>query len=295
MTRPTIDKLPKPKKRYNVAKLDPKFETRASAFAEDKLRRQLLRRTANKASSTKLAKRLRKLAKKLDSIDGRTDQVTLASSQTMRSFRIRFIAAVLQLIDVSKVDDLTRFDLLKPSWIMTFRQLRRQNAKQLMEQFRADLLRAARQLDRPKTRDNSGFVIACLHGEHLAQEDGTEHFHPHIHLIASGDWIEVVDALRQQRGYASGEQVSAPLLAHRNVSNLPHALTYLCKAYWPAHWEGTLLESDKASRSRGHRRVPEPLHSKLLLWLDRQPINDCILRIGLTQNRFGLQTKIHLK
>jgi len=71
------------------------------------------------------------------------------------------------------------------------------------------------------------------------------------------------------------------------LTNMPAPATYVMQSYWPSR--AYFLDADgKERRVRRKRAIPEPYHSKLLLWMDRWEPKDLALLIGLRVTREGL-------
>jgi len=281
-----IDQLPMPCDRFRIDKHSADFETDQSSVKEDAKRAKMLRKLA-KSRKPRRAARMLKLADTLDPSCTPQTPKTLASSRYMRVLRIPVIGAVLQLVAEHPALDICRFDIAKPSWALSPRDFRRERPNNLKAKLRADLLRSANKLGFDGVPDIEGFVLAFLHGEHTQFDDGTEHIHPHFHCLATGDWIAVIEELRKQRGYTATESSKKPIRARRKLEDLPYAFSYLLKSYWPRKWMGLVSGVNCNRRTRGHRRIPEPHHSEVLLWLHKFEPSDLILKMGVNQTRGG--------
>jgi len=280
----TLDQLPIPPDRFRVDLQLASFETLEAAVAEDSLRSCRLRDLAKLRPGKLSGKLAARLAAVLDPANNSVTSHTLASSRYMRNLRIRFTGAVLKLVNEDRTGTVIRADVIKPVWAVDLRGLRNLDLKKLKEAFRGDLFRAARKLLGPD-KGPEGFLLAVLHGEFETAEGV---YQPHYHLVATGDWAAIVNSLRVQPGYRRSGRVKRPVRIKRELTNLPYALSYLLKSYWPAKWAGHVSGVNAARRSRGHQRIPEPYHSELLLWLNKWKIGDIILKIGVKQGKEGL-------
>lgn len=274
-----------PEDSYRVDLHSPTFETEADAEAEDALRAKRLRKRAQK-SHRKRAVRLAALADLLDPTLTPEIPQTLASSRYVRMLRIRVIGAVWKLAEEDETGRVERIDVLKPGWAMAVKNFRKLNSDRLRAEFRADLLRAAKELGLACVANCKGFLIAFLHGEHQADCDL---IHTHFHLIVSGDWIDVVMRLKSFRKYASTEKVKRPVQRGKQLVNLAYALSYLLKSYWPKKWKGHVSGVGRERRSRRHSRIEEPQHSEVLIWLHQLTVGQTILKMGVRQTRRGLK------
>ncbi|WP_430386734.1 hypothetical protein [Blastomonas fulva] len=280
-----ISQLPLPCEDFSIEIHSTCFEAFLEASAEDAFRAKRLRKLA-RCRKPKHAAQLRALADILDPELTQQTPQTLASSRYMRDLRIRVIGAVWQLAARSHLA-LCRYDIAKPSWVLSPKAFRDATPIALKAKLRADLLRAAASIGFDGVPQISGFLIAFLHGEYTEFDDSRAHLHPHFHCLVSGDWIAVVEAMRAQRGYKPTAASLTPIRASRKLDDLPYALSYLLKSYWPAKWKGTVSGVGTKRRNRDHRRIPEPHHSEVLLWLHHARPSDLVLKMGLNQARGG--------
>ena len=284
MSGRSITDLSRPPKRFGVDVHSPGFETWKKVADEDAKRAKWLRKWA-KARKGKRAARALALADRLDpAIHPQTPQ-TPASARYMREQRIRIIGAVWKLVDEDQTGQVVRFDVIKPSWAGKRKAFRSQCAVRIRAEFRADLLRAALKVKPGGAAECEGFLFAGFHGEHEVVD---KLYQPHFHVIATGDWVAVVDRLREMRAYKRSERVSRPIRASRKLTDLVYALTYLLKSYWPGKWCGKVSGKASKRRRRKHGRIPEPHHSEVLLWLDRWTLSDLTLLMGIQVTKLGL-------
>ena len=284
MSGRSITDLPRPPKRFRGDLHSPGFETWKKAADEDAKRAKRLRKWA-KARKGKRAARALALADRLDpAIHPQTPQ-TPASARHMREQRILIIGAVWKLVDEDQTGKVIRFDVIKPSWAGKREAFRSQCAVRVRAEFRADLLRAALKVKPGGAAKCEGFIFAALHGEHEVVD---KLYQPHFHVIATGDWVAVIDRLRKMRAYHVTARVKRPIRASRKLTDLAYALTYLLKSYWPGKWCGYVSGQAGKRRRRKHGRIPEPHHTEVLLWLDRWTLSDLTLLVGIKVTKPGL-------
>jgi len=284
VSRRNISHLPPPAERYRVDILSHSFETDLAAAREDSLRAKKLRKRADQCKKGKRRASLLVLADLLDPAVTPDTPETLASARYLREQRIKIIGALWKAVDTDMTGQVVRFDVIKPSWACDLDGLRKESSRRLKAEFRADLLRAASRL-KVHPSDLEGFLFAALHGDFEVTEGV---FQPHFHAVATGDWVEVVDALRGSRSYQPTERVTRPFRAKRELTDPAYALTYVLKSYWPKKWQGMVSGVGKKRRSRNHGRIPDPHHSEILLWMHNQNLSEIILMMKLEVRKYGL-------
>ena len=262
-----------------------KFETLAFARIEDRKRAKSAARATSHlidpAAAALLAGRLA----------GRRTPRTLASSRYMRRLRKRVIGHVWKLLseeawsldDGSKVAVIT---VAPRSWEFTSQELQHARAEQLMARLRQWLRHAG-------AADATGYLLVALHGDF---EPNSGVFRLHVHGVATGGMIEVVDRLRTRPDLdarldpPTGLKQAAPRVEinRKQISNLVYTLTYQLKSYWPSVWLGVVNEDGDVKRSRRPQRIAEPHHTELLLWLDAHALADITLLVKLRVGTRGL-------
>lgn len=148
------------------------------------------------------------------------------------------------------------------------------------------------QLNRLGIREADGFVIAYFHCDYDAS---TGMMSPHWHLLVKGGARAIMKRLRNCAKYrsvrsgASPESpVKTPVRFHKGPPNdAVSAVTYLMKSYWPAITSG-LNENGQHVRYKQRQRIPEPLHTNVLMWLHHRRFNDLRLLIGVRERTEGL-------
>lgn len=162
-------------------------------------------------------------------------------------------------------------------------ELALQEGEKLMEQFRSWVMRC-------REGDSSGWLFAGIHGEFDAED---QVFQLHVHGIATEGMIEAVSALRKKghlKSYRSGpkrgrvtQQVQVEGSA---LTNLPHPLGYLVQSFWPQ--KQRYIDDQGVSRKSGRRRIDEPFHTDMLMWLDEHSPEELTRLMGLRPGKKGL-------
>ena len=122
-------------------------------------------------------------------------------------------------------------------------------------------------------------------------------FRVHVHGIATGEMIRFVDQLRKRDDLNPaldediGLEKNPPRLVlngkRKPLNDLPSAISYQFKAYWPSRWIGPVKDSGKTKRRRLGGRIPEPFHTQLLLWFDRHQLSDITLLMNVRVGKQG--------
>jgi hypothetical protein len=288
MGRLSIADLPFPDDEFRID-LDParpldrnenpqaQFETLEFSTNEDRAERGEPLLAATSASSYGLfrARSAHKLGRKLLR---RRRPRTLASSRYLRDVRIKLSGALQKLLLDSQwhPHQTSTFAAIPRTWEFEPAALWSANARNLMGAFRTDLNRCG-----AATAD--GFLIAFLHGE-FEPESGI--YVLHVHGIAAGGMIGVLDALRRTKNYRCNTQghltgssrVKTRIqISRKLLTDLPYTLIYPLKSYWPSKRNGPVGENKVIKRQRHHHRIAEPYHSQVLLWLDQWSLPDITL------------------
>jgi hypothetical protein len=188
----------------------------------------------------------------------------------MGSQRIRIGGALWQLVDEN--EGYNTFTVRPRGWMYTAEELARLDPRKLIDGFR-------RVLDRQRKGQPLGFLIAALHGEF---DEDTELFDVHIHGVAEGSMLDVVDRVRDLPNYrcrkAKGDKKARVVIGRKPLTNLPYPLTYPFQSSWPKRWRGEIHGVEQRGNTR--HRIPEPHHTALLVWLDRWSLADITLLMG---------------
>lgn len=259
------------------------FETNEFCIVEDKLRCRStqLAIVAGVRAGLFAARSARRLQKRLDYARPRNGPPrSSASSAYMRRLRDRVFSQIWKLVAAAPAR-VTTFTAIKRGWELTPEQLLEADLDKLLSGFLSDL-------NRRGAAQASGWLIAFLHGEY---ETPAGIFRLHLHGIVSGDMITVLDELRKGRKYKYRPDDSVRFrlrIARKPLTNLPHSLTYCFKSYWP--WKHVVVGANGKRRTRRHKRIPEPYHTLVLLFLDRHQPSDFVVlqHVAVARNRLKL-------
>ena len=291
MPRPNITMLTLPPRRYRLSAKVDGFETLAEAKAEDRKRARLLRKDAAKTKSGWGAMAAA-LADRIDPDLSSHVPVTLASNRYKRRHRRRTVGHVAWVASRRRDGRICNFTVIRKDWTRHTDTLDGTNLERILRQFREDLDRAKAtfkrkllQRGKPAHKPWDGWIWAEIHGEH---EPETDSFPIHVHGVATGDMIEVLDCLRRQRVYkrwaADGDIPPAKrpvVLSRKRFFNLLSGIAYNSKSYWPSKRLG-LVKSGAVKKQRFHSRIQNPQHSHVLLFLDQWTLPQITLLYGLT-------------
>lgn len=261
-----------------------RFQTLEDVLAEDETRIRMigkaleLRRLCRK--ERRLAEKLLKRLKKGLRHPGSTD--SLASAVRAREYRIRVIGWLRHVayLESCKPDGRwSTFHMIPPDWVYKSEELWEVNPKNLIGRIRRRF--------NDGTQMPEGWLFAGLHGEFDPMADV---WRLHLHGAASHQLLNRLDELRGCRSLTQSEanQAAAPIRITRKKINDPlRALSYCLQLWWPLRASAD-EETNEAIRLHGRRRIPDPHHTRMLLWLDRQSLPDLTLRIGLRVSKGAL-------
>lgn len=237
------------------------FETEEAALAEDLLRAKSLRRSGSDAAL--------RLAAELESAEV---PQTAASSRFQRNYRLHMAAAILAALDEFDADDILAFTALPVSGEVAVGHLLDQDPRAHLERFR-------QQLNRIGGGNGNGLLWAVLEAEY-EPSDGLLYFH--LHGIAAGDFIARLQKLRKLGSYRPRKRVQQPLRLEKLKSTKARAkwASYTLKGYWKERRKGPVGDHQSIKRERRVRRLSEPHHTTMLLWLDRHSASDLTLFMG---------------
>lgn len=289
MSRRGRSGLPPPPKGFDPARETERadgvihFETVAEAEAEDRLRLTRLLRLARHGSNMVDARRARRLANKLDrTLERERLAPTPASSRFMRKIRRRLAGWLWHVSDTHPHYGQTLVTLLCDAWKLPAPDLMLFDAKRMLRNLRSLLW--SRGADKAL-----GYLELGVHCEYFEPSD---EFHFHVHRIAAGEMIRVIEGLRKTRQFhqdaSAGEKKQRPnIKIQRPLNNLPAPYLYTVQSFAPRRGYVDPLTGEVLRGSK--RRIPEPYHSLYLLWLDRYRIEDLVLLIGLRVTKTGLK------
>lgn len=272
MPRLGISQLRAPNPRFDIARVpEAKFETRADARREDRIRARLLLKHVPKGSKSR--RTARKLARRLLS---HKRPRTIASSRYMRQWRRRLVGSLWPLVHQHDANRVSTVTVIKRGISVPADKLGNLQPHQLVRQLRRDL-------DRAGGKTATGYAFFFLHGEY---EPTGNRVLPHFHGVVFGDMIGVVDNLgRRFKKYKSTkaadpvDNVMQRIRCSRGpLANLPSPLSYCAKSYWPQRRIGEVAYSDedglKIGRARRGVRMRGDIHAAWLLWMNRWRIED---------------------
>jgi len=207
-----------------------------------------------------------------------------ASSLDMRYFRERILGQLyrfLRRIGASVVF----YDLVPSTWVVKEGELHTVEAGKLLQQLRSDLNRSG------ASAADGGF-FSVLHGEY----DPTHKIYClHVHCVAWGGMVDVVERLRGRRKYRhnsnalrDGTGAVHPVLASQNVDDVLYRLTYIMKSYW-AKSPSYRNRKGQYRRRDGTQGLDRKQLIEVLLWLEKYEISDLCLMLKLRVGRSGLE------
>lgn len=207
---------------------------------------------------------------------------TLASKRYVRLIRACLAANLLKLLRLAPDERVYLVTLIPAGHAFTIDELMQVDPRLLVQRLRVTLGRCG------ANPGVSGWAFGYLDGEYNL---ATGLFQLHWHLIVTGDLIKVFQRLKRRTAYKSVKRVAdnpdgvATRVHIREVDDPqnPRPLTYVMKGSWYARWRGETGDNeDEVQRVVGPRvRIPEPYHSRVLLWLDQWEFNDMLIMINL--------------
>jgi hypothetical protein len=289
-----IGDLPMPADRFRPDRMQPStkprlltsfprsgFETAEQAAAEDALRSRKLKAAIGLSGEEKAA--ALKLAECLDMPDTPT---TLASSRYVHDHRTPVAGNMAMLCD--QFPDARPFTVIPRGWQFPHDQLECAHPGKLMKTIGADLYRKG-------AAKADGFLIAFAHGEY---DPGTKLYQLHGHGLAAGGMLMILDQLRALPKYSGGKRgrgeqansVQRLRIERSEIDNLPLTMAYCLQSFWPSRWSGE-VGNGAMVRERRKGRIPDPHHSRVLLWLNRWRLNDLCLLLHVRVTNGGFSVK----
>jgi len=269
----------------------PRFESAAAVADEDRKRAMLLRRQGRKITPLFSARRAQRLTKRLTSDRSRR---TPASARHMHDMRRRIVGAVWKLVcDEKRRTHVVTATLIPRGLEVRPADLDNWTSAAILNRLRSQITRAeAIATEAGNLRGaKRGWLLAGMHCEF----DPTGQLYQfHYHALASGHMIRVLDSLRAKPLYRrkTRDRVRDRVrMSRKPLNNLPAPLGYPWQLFWPnrARGDGSDDGIGFNQLNRRKRRLPEPYHTQMLLWLDRQQIEEMTLMIGLRVGRGGLE------
>jgi hypothetical protein len=282
MPRLTLSELPMPARAYRIDLVPGyEFETLADTQKEDaKRRRRLLshhgRPTAEKEARDVLAERL--LCTKEEA------PKSLASAVGMRDLRRRLIGGLLPLCEDGPGYHAT---LMPRGCAVTPDGLKDVDPKNEAQWLRMALRRCG------VTAETQGWIYGYLEGEY---NPATGMIQLHWHLIICGEAMR--QAVERLRGHSRFRRVVGGANNPDGIdvrievkrlwqAALPLVIGYTTKVAWFSKWR--TIDTDGRPKSQRQKcRIPEPVHSQVLLWLDQWTVGDMALLVNLHVTKKGL-------
>lgn len=262
MGRPNITALALPPLPYRPDRHADDFESVKASIIEDATRASALRQFERGgfcgAEAAALAVRL------AQSAHGDPPE-TPASKLYMRDQRIRVFGHLWRLIDDTN-RPVSTFTIVRRAWHRVADDLDTLDPVDLKVAFRQHLYRMG-------AAEADGWLFAALDGEF---DENTQSFQPHLHGVACGEMIDVLDRLRPLRSFdpwvAHGPVPGClrPIQLSRGaLTNVPSCIAYQMKGFWK-------VQAGRTSR------IPEPFGSQALLYLNRYRLTDLTLLVKLS-------------
>lgn len=256
------------------------FESAADAWKIDCRRALMLRRSVEREEVTgRLAAAALALADRLDPQIPSSPAPTMASARSMRTWRDRAPGHLWAVLD--QVPGPRRFFTLIPRYgDVPAHRLARFRPAGILGRLRAALN------DRGAT-GAEGLLWCVLEASY---EIRLNLFRFHVHGVATGALVKVIDRLRKTRALKGGRRRGESLivrvhcrtkLSRRELFNQPYPLTYTMKSFWSAHW---VSDAGKRSRRQGIRGRAAV---QALVWQDRWGPGDLVLMRGMRAHRRG--------
>jgi hypothetical protein len=173
--------------------------------------------------------------------------------------------------------------IMRSDWEMPVRELLDTSPSRFLERLRVDLHRCG-------ATGAEGALIAGLHGEWAPHD---ELMRIHVHSVVIGDMAAAINRLRDLPGYApiirkygdSERRTSCIRMSKEPLNNLPDPFTYVVQRFWPSRWEGFI---DGVFRRQRKSRIQGHVHTQVLLWLDKWPLQHLTLMMGMRATKEGL-------
>jgi hypothetical protein len=183
----------------------------------------------------------------------------------MRDQRIRVVGNLWRLTAEANCP-VSTFSAVRQEWHRASEDLNTLDPVALKAAFRQDLYRVG-------AAEADGWLFAALDGEF---DPPKQSYQSHLHGVASGGMIDVLDRLRTRPGYLPWRDngvipgCARPIRRSREpLTNVPSSIAYQMKGFWK-------VQAGRTSR------IPEPFGSHVLLYLDRYRLTDLTLLVKLS-------------
>lgn len=271
--------LPSAPKGYaNKLSREFKFETAGKAADDDADRAKRLKRYAE-AGGRKADPALA-LGKRFER-DKAPESVV--SRRFMREYRASVTYALVCLVQDPALPEAKVATVMPEYWEIEA------NAEELVQKIPKLVKSLGKMIERLCPAQPHGYLYGWLDFDFAPAPD---RFRPHMHLVASGDYLEAVHELRNNPLISL-----VPLVSYSNEDRRPvqikritpgteaRALSYIPKSAW---FQKEVIVEGK--RTKGPKRaIPEPYHSEVLLALHQLKLRDFILKRGLSVTAAGLR------
>ena len=266
MARPNIAMLNMPPLAYRPDRRAQDFESRRASEDEDQLRANRLKKFAT-VNDGALGERAVGLANLLQQSQTGNPPDTPASKLYMRDQRIRIFGQLWKLINEGDEERVSTFTVVKRDWLKFFSDLDQFDPATLKNAFRTDLYRCG-------AAGASGWLFCAWDCEF---HPALQCYQPHIHGVAAGGMIDVLDTLRDKRGYKAWDNsatvpgCATPVrISRQTLTNMPSCLSYILKGFW------------KVKVGDQTRRIAEPFGSSSLLQIHMYHLKQLTMLLKLS-------------
>lgn len=211
-----LTQLPNPAPCFSPALVCKGFETEEKAIAEDQERVQRLRAYAGRTRKDDRQRTIIELARRLDS-----DLVpeTMASMRYMREQRINIVGALIELLTSSDLSEARFVTLIPPDRRLSGEDLTTCKPQQQLAALRS-------RLNRCSATSADGWLMLFIDIDHDLE---AKRYQFHLHGIAAGGMIGVVDALRDKDMFKRSEHVRN-LVRLQQINDVGYTASYCLKA-----------------------------------------------------------------
>ncbi len=264
------------------------LETAQDARVEDDARVSRLRQRRYKTLGEQGA--CEALALRLAAPRGIPD--TLASKRYMRVVRANLTMMLKNLLDEVPGEPVYLVTLIPVGLAYTTEELKNVDPKDLAQRVRVTLGLCG------ANRGVAGWAFGYLDGEY---NPATGMIQLHWHVIVTGDLAAAFERLKNRSAYRSVKRAcdSPDGVATRvhietvdDPQNIlsPRRISYMLKGSYYARWRGEIGDIGEGKRrsQKQRGRIPEPHHSRVLLWLDQWQVQGMTLLINLRLGKGGL-------
>lgn len=261
--RPGVSSLSLPAKEFRPSELQHDFESKSFCLQEDVTRARLLKKTVHQGEWGDAA---RELASRLQAATRRFPWPTLASSLYWRDLRERIIGNLNALINECEPSRASFATIVRQDWACSPADVDEIDIAAFKSVLRKSLADTG-------IRIAEGFLIGRFEAS-FDPEPWCYQFHGHF--VATGDYIDAINALKGRKPYQPWEDVLGVADCKRPIMNpdLPiaeaaRAFAYALKGFWK------LRNVGPAQRLQGDE------HTRSLLFLDQHRPEDLFMLMGL--------------